>query len=862
MITEEIKNKNNSTSPENNPKKNEEKKVEIKYLKKRSLNAMIFKSKKSESKIVHRHSQQLRSLNYKTNPLRECISALSFSKEVRNNNPNLLKSIQSYIKSLKGFMNIFSNENNIVSMEEKLKDIALNIKYEYFNKNTVMFKYGDKGDKFYIILKGKIGFLIPQKVKLKLNEEEYLINLAHFYQNGEFELVKHIMHVNQQSFDFGDDFEKYILENISEFYKKNGNYKYSIRTYQKLIEISKNNFQIKNKVTTDNISIKDYIDMNRIINGRESSKRKKQIILFNYQHVNNFEDGQTFGYMALESKSNKRTSSAITLTNCELASLSKDDYLSILGGIHNKSRNNIYELMSSFKLLGNISKQTFDSEVIHKIKFVNYLKDETIIEENKKLNEFYIFYSGTFKLSINKNIIGLNELIIKLKKIRGKILGMTNDMIQKDITEQLLEIDGSGINKKYTDEKIKKEYLKKHYFTLTIINENFLIGLPDTIDPDTQLSLFNCECISDNCDGYKIDNKVFKLIYRRDNYKFSNEVTHNSLMKINFYLQRIFLYKNTLLFKIKNRDFSFNKTSNPFNISKNNYKLKTINPETTQYNKHKFPLNRNYLNKIKKGEKNKKYMLCKTLSNFDIKKFCLSDSNIKTIPNLKNVFDKNIEPNANMEGKNIAHIFKTEYCNSKLLKSQSTKMIKNKLLKYNIQEKLKLKEIFNEKSNDYYIDNDNNDNDKYHYKGQNNIINNFDDKSDIHFSIDEEIKEIKKKRKKYKILKSMINDFKKEKENKYNQRYKDMLIKQMELRNKSKHSINIFSPVDEKIKKSKISLFMEYQKMNKLINNKSKNSFYNIISIDSMNNINYFLSRERRNKKRFLLNYIYSNFSN
>jgi CRP-like cAMP-binding protein len=246
-------------------------------------------------------------------------------------------------------MNIFSNENNIVSMEEKLGDIALNMRYEYFNKNTVMFKYGDKGDKFYIILKGKIGFLTPQKVKLKLNEEEYLINLAHLYQNGEFELVKHIMLINQATFDFGDDFEKYIIEHIGEFYKKNGNYKYSIRTYHRLIEISKNNFQIKNKVTTDNISIKDYIEMNRIINGRESSKKKKQIILFYYQHVNNFEDGQTFGYMALESKNNKRTSSAITLTNCELAFLTKDDYLSILGGILNKSRNNIYELMSSFK---------------------------------------------------------------------------------------------------------------------------------------------------------------------------------------------------------------------------------------------------------------------------------------------------------------------------------------------------------------------------------------------------------------------------------------------------------------------------------------------------------------------------------
>ena len=105
----------------------------------------------------------------------------------------------------------------------------------------------------------------------------------------------------------------------------------------------------------------------------------------------------------------------------------------------------------------------------------------------------------------------------------------------------------------------------------------------------------------------------------------------------------------------------------------------------------------------------------------------------------------------------------------------------------------------------------------------------------------------------------MINDIKKE--NKYNQRYKDMLIKQMELRNKSKHYINIFNPVDERINNNKLSIFMEYQKMNKLINNNCRNYFYNNISIDSSNNINYFLSKER-NKKKLLLNYKNSNFSN
>ena len=108
--------------------------------------------------------------NNRINPLKNCILALSFSKEIRNRNTSLLNSIQSYLESLPGFMNIISNEQSKYTKQEILKQISINMSYEYFQKNTVMFKYGDKGNKFYIILKGKIGFLITKKFKCNLNE--------------------------------------------------------------------------------------------------------------------------------------------------------------------------------------------------------------------------------------------------------------------------------------------------------------------------------------------------------------------------------------------------------------------------------------------------------------------------------------------------------------------------------------------------------------------------------------------------------------------------------------------------------------------------------------------------------------------
>ena len=421
----------------------------LNFLKKKSVNSAMTKNKFFE-KFSHRTNDITPLLNNRMNPLKNCILALSFSKEERNNNPAILKCIESYLKSLPGFINIITKEQGKDTLEEKLKQILINLKYEYYPKNTVMFKYGDKGDKFYIILKGKIGFLIPKKIKCNLNEEEYLSNIIKYYQNGEHELVKYILRYNQQIFDFGEDFEKYINDIINDFYKKNKKYKYSMSLYKKLIELSSYNFKRKHDFKNNNIiNIQTYIDMNKIIIGNTSSKNKKHAILYNYLYVNNYEDGQTFGYMALENKSNKRTSTAITITDCELAFLDKEEYSELIGGAHHKTRNNLYELISSLKVLGNISKPTFDYDVIHKIKFINFKTNDIIIEENKNLNLFFIFYSGSFKLSVTKNITGLNELICKLKKIRGKILGIPDDIIQKDISEQLLEINGSIVNKKY-----------------------------------------------------------------------------------------------------------------------------------------------------------------------------------------------------------------------------------------------------------------------------------------------------------------------------------------------------------------------------------------------------------------------------
>ena len=46
----------------------------------------------------------------------------------------------------------------------------MNLLLEHFRPGEMIFDYGDVGDKFYIILKGRVSILIPTKVQVDSKE--------------------------------------------------------------------------------------------------------------------------------------------------------------------------------------------------------------------------------------------------------------------------------------------------------------------------------------------------------------------------------------------------------------------------------------------------------------------------------------------------------------------------------------------------------------------------------------------------------------------------------------------------------------------------------------------------------------------
>ena len=187
--------------------------------------------KKLISKRGYRHSLDLRRLNPKKpvypkadpTPVDLCLYALDHLPNQRDS--ECLQYIKAYLKSLPSFMNIISKEKNLKLSENLIEQISIHLRHEYIPKNNIVCRFGERGEKFYIILKGKVKFFIPKILKCYLNFEEYLLYLIHLRKNDELGLINNLVVQNKASFPFDDDnFDLFIIKEFQNYLKVSKKY--------------------------------------------------------------------------------------------------------------------------------------------------------------------------------------------------------------------------------------------------------------------------------------------------------------------------------------------------------------------------------------------------------------------------------------------------------------------------------------------------------------------------------------------------------------------------------------------------------------------------------------------------------------
>lgn len=526
--------------------------------------------------------------------LKEIIKYI-LEKEVRKKNYIIL--LRYYLTQFQSLLETINLSNKYYETKEIVNKIAMYIKREEIKKDKVIFYNGQIGKTFYIILEGEVSVLIPNEFNVEITPVKYLNYLKYLYNLNEYELLKLSYEsnkkiINEVDYEFADilknfdycldkclslnykmeeisvesyinrflffDSDRIFNKSESENNKKSSNYEF-------------NNFEISNSFINKN---------NKNINDLPFINRKYRFTLWKYAEVIKLGEGKCFGEIALQRERNKRTATVITLTDCLLGILQKDEYQSFMKKVMEKTRRNNIERLLNTKLFYGLNYHTFDTKLYNYFIFTKERKGDFMFKRGDKRTTLYYIKKGEIQLEINATCKQLDDIIMLIGgNPENRAL---NNLIKTN--EKLMEF--INIPKKFnisiysqgdiigTDEiiylnsnKLNIEQLYTNLIDLSNISNSF------SYNEFENSFLFNGIYMT-NCDIFKVDLHFLKNMINdnrliKDNYE---KMTRNKRERL---IERLLTIKTNTILQYYNlinhkKNINYlNNISNEFN-SKNN----------------------------------------------------------------------------------------------------------------------------------------------------------------------------------------------------------------------------------------------------------------------------------------------------
>ena len=561
--------------------------------------------------------------------LKEIIKYI-LEKEVRKKNYIIL--LRYYLTQFQSLLETINLSNKYYETKEIVNKIAMYIKREEIKKDKVIFYNGQIGKTFYIILEGEVSVLIPNEFNVEITPVKYLNYLKYLYNLNEYELLKLSYEsnkkiINEVDYEFADilknfdycldkclslnykmeeisvesyinrflffDSDRIFNKSESENNKKSSNYEF-------------NNFEISNSFINKN---------NKNINDLPFINRKYRFTLWKYAEVIKLGEGKCFGEIALQRERNKRTATVITLTDCLLGILQKDEYQSFMKKVMEKTRRNNIERLLNTKLFYGLNYHTFDTKLYNYFIFTKERKGDFMFKRGDKRTTLYYIKKGEIQLEINATCKQLDDIIMLIGgNPENRAL---NNLIKTN--EKLMEF--INIPKKFnisiysqgdiigTDEiiylnsnKLNIEQLYTNLIDLSNISNSF------SYNEFENSFLFNGIYMT-NCDIFKVDLHFLKNMINdnrliKDNYE---KMTRNKRERL---IERLLTIKTNTILQYYNlinhkKNINYlNNISNEFN-SKNNL-LFLLNKKKVTNNNQLFLRKNIYINESQfKNENNK-----------------------------------------------------------------------------------------------------------------------------------------------------------------------------------------------------------------------------------------------------------------
>ena len=563
----------------------------------------------------------------------------------------------SHINIIKYFLNKFTKYGYFEGDKEFfLTKLSTSMHIESVPKDYLLFRKNDLGDKFYIILKGKVSIIINQDTYIDMTEREYYIHFEKLRYFKEYYLLEKLL-----SYDNKIEINSEIIAKIRDeiFVDTIKHKKLGIKYNSSMADISPQKFIERIEPTAD----------------KKNKEPRFNVKIPIYKIVATLTTGDTFGEIALSKidvEERKRTATVITDKECVFGIVPNNIYSTFLKEVEEKTRYTLVSQLVSHSLFKFILPETF-----LKANFLNYFNKMVfkggtyLIKQGETKNSMFFVFDGYINLYTDSSI----DNIIK-------IIEYLNQNIKEELSKEKEKENNNphNIHYKKKDESFHEE--------LDIINEYQSYKLSN--------NLFNKFC------KIKRTFKIFS-INTKETLGFDDCVLNEN----KFFLSAKVMYDNCHVFVLK---LNFLKTMLKENIIQRNYQRTNIEKKKIMINRLTNMVKMLMARFLKKNEIiisednygeekkkiNKSILKSENISYKEIKseneKFSMSRSrNKKLFPNSK-IIGKNLSKKIiNIKHKNLMSIDK--YLFEKKLEKEKYKtldefnkkiMFKNKLLNIHI----------------------------------------------------------------------------------------------------------------------------------------------------------------------------------
>ena len=149
--------------------------------------------------------------------------------------------IYHYLFFMREFTQLLKKQS-LTNPKELIEFVALHLEYQNFPENKIICRFGDKGNRAFIVLNGEVDILIKQRKKVRLLVENFYLYIAALLKYKEYMLLLTIIQENQDNFPFQiindeelDDDNSNSDSNANTYIKSLGNKKKDFNNFLNLI---------------------------------------------------------------------------------------------------------------------------------------------------------------------------------------------------------------------------------------------------------------------------------------------------------------------------------------------------------------------------------------------------------------------------------------------------------------------------------------------------------------------------------------------------------------------------------------------------------------------------------------------------